>query len=137
MYVMRVIPDLERLRVHNVSLDDLIEATKESGMVGTPEQEQLRRAKQTLEPVRGESAVGVVGRFNEPKFYENIILKASPEGEILRLKDVARVESDSSFIMPGGGAQTYEDFNDIGHTLFTLLVAWLGGLISCRLRSVS
>ena len=38
-----------------------------------------------------------MGRYNKPEQYENIILKANPEGEILRLKDVAKVELGSSF----------------------------------------
>ena len=33
-----------------------------------------------------------ISRYNKPEQYENIILKASPDGEILRLKDVGRVE---------------------------------------------
>src|SRR5581483_5183889 len=38
-----------------------------------------------------------VGRFNKAEQYENIVLKANPEGEILRLKDVADVELGSEF----------------------------------------
>ena len=38
-----------------------------------------------------------MGRYNKPEQYENIILKANPEGEILRLKDVAKVELGSAF----------------------------------------
>src|SRR5438270_11038861 len=38
-----------------------------------------------------------VGRYNTPEQYANIILKANPEGEILRLKDVADVELGSEF----------------------------------------
>src|SRR5262249_1830840 len=38
-----------------------------------------------------------VGRYNKPEQYANIILKANPEGEILRLKDVADVELGSEF----------------------------------------
>jgi HAE1 family hydrophobic/amphiphilic exporter-1 len=38
-----------------------------------------------------------VGRFNKPEQYENIILRANDEGELIRLKDVAEVELGSSF----------------------------------------
>ena len=38
-----------------------------------------------------------MGRYNKPEQYENIILKANPDGEILRLKDVAEVELGSAF----------------------------------------
>ncbi len=37
------------------------------------------------------------GRYNQPEQYENIILRANPHGEILRLKDVAKVELGSEF----------------------------------------
>ncbi len=36
--------------------------------------------------------LSLVTRYNKPEQYGNIILKASPEGEILRLKDVATVQ---------------------------------------------
>ena len=74
---------------------------------------------------------------NKPEQFENIILRASPEGEILRLKDVARVEMGSSFYRPRVRAAPDENFTHIGHTLFALLAAWLGGVLSRRLRSVS
>ena len=48
-----------------------------------------------------------VGRFNKPEQYGNIILRANPEGEILRLKDVAEVELGSEFF------DIYSDIN--GH----------------------
>ena len=38
-----------------------------------------------------------VGRYNKPEQYANIILRANPNGEILRVKDVADVELGSEF----------------------------------------
>ena len=35
------------------------------------------------------------GRLAEPKEFENIIMRANPDGSLLRLKDVARVELGS------------------------------------------
>ena len=37
------------------------------------------------------------GRFTNKEGYENIILRSSPNGEILRIKDVADVEFGSSY----------------------------------------
>jgi HAE1 family hydrophobic/amphiphilic exporter-1 len=37
------------------------------------------------------------GRFNKPEQYENIIVRAKPNGELLHLKDVATVELGSEF----------------------------------------
>ncbi|MFM9718895.1 efflux RND transporter permease subunit, partial [Streptomyces galilaeus] len=36
-------------------------------------------------------------RFNKPEEYENIIIKANPGAEILKLKDIANVELGSEF----------------------------------------
>jgi hypothetical protein len=137
--VIRVIPDLDRMRAYNLSLDDLLKATGESRIFGSPEEEQLRQAElersPTLEFVVGsnvQSSVRIL-RYNKPEQYGNIILKASPEGEILRLKDVATVQLRSSFFI-SGGTGTAENFVRIGHSLFALLAGWLGGAISRKLR---
>src|SRR6185295_7407936 len=37
------------------------------------------------------------GRYNDKKSYENIILRSSPNGELLRLKDVADIEFGSTY----------------------------------------
>jgi hypothetical protein len=135
--VMRVIPDLDRMRAYNLSLDDLLKATWETSMIGSPEEEQLRRANgesRTLEYVRGSYVLSLVTRYNKPEQYGNIILKASPEGEILRLKDVATVRSGSLFFLPGSGTGTSENFVQIGHSLFALIVGWLGGVLSRKFR---
>jgi multidrug efflux pump subunit AcrB len=50
------------------------------------------------------------GRYNKPEQYENIILKANPDGEVLRLKDVAKIGLGSSFYSVGVGAGTIENF---------------------------
>src|SRR5581483_6675386 len=55
-----------------------------------------------------------VGRFNKAEQYENIILKANPEGEILRLKDVAKVELGSEFF------DIYSDIN--GHPACSIIL---------------
>ena len=137
--VLRIIPDLDRMRAYNLSLDDLLKATEESRAIGSPEEEQLRQAKlqasPTLEFVLGSSvlASGHIGD-GKPEWYRNIILKASPEGEVLRMKDVATVRlGRSSFFIPGGTGTT-ENFVRIGHSLFALLVGWLGGALSRKFR---
>ncbi len=38
-----------------------------------------------------------VGRYDKPAQYEDIILRANPKGEIIRIKDVAKVDLGSSF----------------------------------------
>ena len=51
-----------------------------------------------------------------------------------RLKDVATVQLRSSFLTPGGGMGTTENFVRIGHSLFALIVGWLGGALSRKFR---
>ena len=72
MYAMRVIPDLDRMRAYNLSLDDLRMATEESGMGGSPEQEQFRRALRTPEYVRGSYVLGAVALLRQGGAYANV-----------------------------------------------------------------
>jgi HAE1 family hydrophobic/amphiphilic exporter-1 len=55
-----------------------------------------------------------IGRFNKPEQYEDIILRANPEAEILRLKDVAEVELGSQFF------DIYSDIN--GHPAASIVL---------------
>ena len=70
------------------------EGLAEQSMIGSPGRlgQATGRTSQTVEYV-----LTWVGRYNKPEQYENIILKANPDGEILRLKDVAEVELGPSF----------------------------------------
>src|SRR5262245_25754572 len=93
-YAMRVELDLERMRAYKVSSADVMEAIKEQSIIGSPGRlgQATGRTSQTIEYV-----LTWVGRYNKPEQYENIILRANPKGEILRLKDVAKVTLGSSF----------------------------------------
>ena len=87
----RLNPD--RMRAYAVSDHDVVRAMQEEdtinwpGRIGGPEP-----APQPFADV-----LTWVGRPDKPEPYENIILKANPDGEILRLKDVAKVESGSFY----------------------------------------
>ena len=93
-YSMRVWLNLERMRAYNVSSEDVMEAVRKQSMIGSPGRlgQATGRTSQTVEYV-----LTWVGRYNKPEQYENIVLKANPEGEILRLKDVAKVELSASY----------------------------------------
>ena len=93
-YAMRIWLNLDRMRAYNVSADDVMKAVAEQSMIGSPGRlgQATGKTSQTVEYV-----LTWVGRYNKPEQYENIILKANPDGEILRLKDVAKVELGSSF----------------------------------------
>lgn len=93
-YAMRVELDLDRLRAYNLSAEDVMKALEEQSMIGSPGRlgQATGHTSQTIEYV-----LDWVGRYNTPEQYETIILKSNKEGEILRLKDVARVSLGSSF----------------------------------------
>ncbi len=72
--------DIDRLSACHLSSEDVMKALQESGVVG-------RRRR--VEPP---AAVVFVTRLYRPEQYEKLILKANAEGEVVRLKDVAKVE---------------------------------------------
>src|SRR5215469_5723004 len=103
-YAMRVWLNIDRLRAYKLSSADVMKALSETSVIGSP-----GRIGQAT-GIRSQSREYVlmwVGRFNKAQQYENIILKATSEGEILRLKDVAKVELGSSMF------DIYSDIN--GH----------------------
>jgi hypothetical protein len=137
--IMRVIPDLDRMRAYNLSLDDLLKATEVTHVFGSPEEKQLRQAKlrrsPTIEFVLGSSVLASVPVFEgKPEQYGNIVLKASQDGEVTRLKDVATVRQRSAFSISGGTGTT-ENFVRIGHSLFALIAGWLGGSLARKFRA--
>lgn len=93
-YAMRIWLKPDRMRAYNVSTEEVMEALEEQSIIGSPG--RLGRAdgkrSQSLEYV-----LTYQGRFNEPEQYENVIVRANAEGEILKLKDVADVSFGSEF----------------------------------------
>jgi HAE1 family hydrophobic/amphiphilic exporter-1 len=93
-YAMRVELNLDRMRAYSVSAEDVMKALAQQSMIGSPGRlgQATGTTSQTVEYV-----LTWVGRYDKPEQYENIILKANPEGQILRLKDVAKISLGSSF----------------------------------------
>jgi len=93
-YAMRVWLNPERMRAYNVSTDEVMEAINDQSVIGRPGRTGGSSGKrsQALEYV-----LVYEGRFNKPEQYENIIIRANAQGELLRLKDVAEVELGSEF----------------------------------------
>ncbi len=93
-YAMRIMLNIDRMRAYNVSAEDVMKAVADQSMIGSPGRlgQATGKTSQTVEYV-----LTWVGRYNRPEQYENIILKANPDGENLRIKDIAKVELGSSF----------------------------------------
>ena len=93
-YAMRVWLNPDRMRAYNVSPDEVMEALSNQSIIGKPGRIGRGDSKQAeaLEYV-----LAYTDRFNEPKQYENVIIKANNKGEILRLKDIATVVLGSEY----------------------------------------
>src|SRR5246127_1534203 len=93
-YAMRVWLNPDRMRAYKISPDEVMEALSDQSIIGKPGRIGRGDSKQAeaLEYV-----LAYTDRFNDPKQYENIIIKANPDGEMLRLKDVATVALGSEY----------------------------------------
>lgn len=93
-FAMRVWLKPDRMRAYNVSTEEVMEALNEQSIIGSPGRIGRSDGKrsQSLEYV-----LTYEGRFNKPEQYENVIIRANPDGEVLRLKDIANVELGSEF----------------------------------------
>lgn len=93
-FAMRIWLKPDRMRAYNVSTDEVMKAMEEQSVIGRPGRLGLSSGKnvQSLE-----YTLTYKGRFNKPEEYEGIIIRATSDGEILRLKDIATVELGSEF----------------------------------------
>jgi hydrophobic/amphiphilic exporter-1 (mainly G- bacteria), HAE1 family len=93
-YAMRIWLNPDRMRAYKVSTDDVMNAIDEQSVIGRPGRlgQSTGKEAQSLE-----YTLTYKGRFNKPEEYENIIIRANSEGEILKLKDIATVEFGSEF----------------------------------------
>ena len=88
-YAMRLWLKPDRLAQLGLTPSDVIGAVREqnaqfpAGKIG---------AQPTTKPVEFTYSVNTKGRLTEPREFENIIVRAMPDGSKIRVKDVARVE---------------------------------------------
>ena len=111
IFAMRVWLNPDRMRAYNVSSEDVMKALSEQSMIGSPGRlgQATGKTSQSKEYV-----LTYIGRYNKPEQYANIILKANPDGEILRLKDVGEVELGPQFF------DIYSDIN--GHPAASIVL---------------
>jgi HAE1 family hydrophobic/amphiphilic exporter-1 len=93
-YAMRIWLRPDRMRAYNVSIDDVMEAISEQSIIGRPGRtgQASGMTAQSIEYV-----LTYTGRYDEPEEYGNIIIRATSDGEILHLSDIAEVELGSEF----------------------------------------
>ncbi len=91
-YAMRVWIDPDKAAARGLTASDIVNAIREqnvqvaAGTIGTPPIET---------EVPFELTINAKGRLVSEEEFENIIVKTGPQGQTLRLKDVARVELGS------------------------------------------
>ena len=85
-YSMRIWLKPDRLTANNLTPQDVTNAIKDQNLEAAPGRFG-QSSTQTFEYV-----LKYKGKLNQNEDYENIIIKATPDGSFIRLKDVARVE---------------------------------------------
>ncbi len=88
-YSMRIWLKPDRLASYSLSVQDVLAAIREQNVEAAPG----RMGEGTKEAF--EYVIKYTGKLNEGRQFEDIILKANPDGSILQLKDVASVELGS------------------------------------------
>ena len=109
-YSMRIWLNPDRLALKGMTVSDVAARLRDQNAVfpaGTVGQRPTGREVEMTVPVLTR------GRLSEVADYENIILRAEPNGSMLRLKDVARVEL---------GAQSYNLNGRLNGTPTTLMI---------------
>ncbi|MGZ4076209.1 MAG: efflux RND transporter permease subunit, partial [Bacteroidia bacterium] len=88
-YSMRVWLKPDRMQAYKVSANEVMDALGEQSQEASPGKlgESSGKRSQAFEYV-----LKYPGRFSTKEEYENIIIKANPDGQLLRLKDIANIE---------------------------------------------
>lgn len=93
-YAMRIWLKPDRMRAYNISPEEVMKALEDQSVIGKAG--RIGRGDgQKSEAL--EYVLTYTDRFDDPKQYENIIVKANADGEMLRLKDVAGVVLGSEY----------------------------------------
>jgi HAE1 family hydrophobic/amphiphilic exporter-1 len=84
-FAMRIWLNPEEMRNRKLSTEEVMKAVAQQSMIGSPGRlgQATGQVSQSTEYV-----LTYKGRYTEPEEYANIILRETPDGKILRLKDV-------------------------------------------------
>lgn len=93
-YAMRLWLNPDRMRAYDISTEEVVEAVKDQSLIARPGRLGLSSGKQAQST---EYVLNYIGRYTEPEQYENIIVRSSGFGEMVKLKDIATVELGSEF----------------------------------------
>jgi len=94
-YAMRVYLNPDRMRAYNVSSKEVMDAMSNQSLIGRPG--RLGQSSGLQAQAKEYTLVYSASRYEKPEQYENIVIRSTPSGEILRLKDIAKVMLGSEF----------------------------------------
>ncbi|WKN32461.1 efflux RND transporter permease subunit [Porifericola rhodea] len=88
-YSMRVWLKPDRMTAYEVSTDEVIEAIRSQNVEAAPGKtgESSNKEAQVLQYV-----LRYTGKYNEPRQYEDLVIRANSDGSVLKLRDIADVE---------------------------------------------
>src|SRR5262245_56356955 len=92
-YAMRIWLKPDRMLAYKISAEEVMKALSDQSLEASPGKtgESSGKRSQSFEYVLKYS-----GRFTTKEQYENVVVKSNPNGELLRLKDIADIEFGSS-----------------------------------------
>lgn len=92
-YAMRIWLKPDRMLAYKISAEEIMESLSNQSLEASPGKtgESSGKRSQAFEYV-----LKYKGRYTTQEGYENIVVRSNPDGELLRLKDVANVEFGSS-----------------------------------------
>jgi len=93
-YSMRIWLKPDRMLAYKISADEVLKALDEQSLEASPGKTGESSGKKTQ---AFEYVLKYPGRYSSKEGYENIILKSTPDGQQLRVKDVATVEFGSTY----------------------------------------
>ncbi|MBL7816140.1 MAG: efflux RND transporter permease subunit [Saprospiraceae bacterium] len=93
-YSMRIWLKPDRMLAYKISAEEVMKALEEQSLEASPGRtgESSGRKSQSFEYV-----LKYTGRYSNKEGYENIVLRAGENGELLHLKDVADIEFGSTY----------------------------------------
>lgn len=94
-FAIRVWLNPDRMRAYNISADEVLKAIDEQSVLARPGRVGLSSG---ITAQSQEYVFTYKGWYNTPEQYENIIIRANSNGELLKLKDVAKIEVGSEFV---------------------------------------
>ncbi|TAH00030.1 MAG: efflux RND transporter permease subunit [Sphingobacteriales bacterium] len=94
-FAIRVWLNPERMRAYNISAQEVLKSIDDQSVLARPGRVGLSSGKTAQSQ---EYVFTYKGWYNKPEQYEEIIIKANPDGEVLKLRDIAKVEVGSEFV---------------------------------------